>query len=292
MNNTNKRLKIITMSFVFAIALIGVLFVSMYSQCAPNTIECNQKANQTQSISNNADTGKMQELSSFTTSFEASTSNRVNNIKLASSKFNEVVVPSGGTVTFNELVGERSYERGYLDANVIVKGVYVMGVGGGICQVSTTVYNAWLLAGLDVVESKAHTLPSSYVDLSRDATVSSEIDLVLANTTDSDVIIKVNTENNLLNISVHGIPRGYEYRLITDIIAEVKPHLFLDVILEVDSVSEVGEDIYEGNSGYKSRLVIEVVDNGVVIVRRELRRDSYASTPTQRIIKVLRGSIR
>ena len=290
MNNTNKRINIITTSIVLAIAVILMILVSTYLPCAHNAIVCERKSYDMKCISSNAD-NNMQELSSFTTSFATSTSNRAHNIMLASSKFDGVIVPSGGTITFNQLVGERTYERGYLDANVIMKGVYVKGVGGGICQVSSTIYNAWLLAGLDVVESKAHTLPSSYVDLSRDATVSSEIDLVLANTTDSDILINVNTENNALNISVHGKPRGYEYRLITDILAEVQTYLVPDVVLEVDSVSEVGEEIYEGKSGYKSRLVIEIVDNDVVIARRELRRDNYAATPTQRVRKVLRGTI-
>ncbi len=82
------------------------------------------------------------------------------NIKLALKSLNNVVVKSGQEFSFNKVVGKRTEERGYKKALVIFKGRYEEGVGGGVCQVSSTLYNAWLLAGLDVIQVKAHTLPA------------------------------------------------------------------------------------------------------------------------------------
>ena len=284
MNNSKSAIRVGRKLIILTIAVISILLVIL--MCVS---ENHYKAKVCVNTCKSKD--EICELSAFSTTFATSGKNRAHNIILASSMLDNVTVKSGNTATFNSLVGARTYERGYLDANVIMKGVYVKGVGGGVCQVSSTMYNAWLLAGLDVVDSKAHTLPSSYVDLSRDATVSSEIDLVFANNTDSDVIIKVCTDGDVLNIAVHGKKRAYEYRLTTDIIAEIQSYLVPDVTIEVDSISDVGEVVYEGKSGYKSRLLIEVIEGGKVIAKRELRRDRYAPTPTQKVIKVLKGSV-
>ena len=269
-----------------AIILSSILVVSIITLTLLSFSVINRQ--EVSDVSVRKEEGYPELLSSFVTSFETSGKNRSHNVELASSMLNNVTVSAGTTITFNNVVGERTYERGYLDAIVIMKGVYVKGVGGGVCQVSSTMYNAWLLAGLDVVESKAHTLPSTYVELSRDATVSSEIDLVLANATDSDVIIKVCTEGNLLNISVYGKKRGNEYKLTTEILEEVPSYIVPDITIEVENLNDVGEEIYCGKSGYKSRLLIEVINNGKLVAKRELRRDNYAPTPTQKVIRVLK----
>ncbi len=289
MNKANKYTKIISriliILMVITTVVIAIFFMQINDRKSVTSSNFYASKNAIKMQQNN-----LTKLSTFSTSFEASVDNRAHNIILASSQFNGVQIPRGGSISFNEIVGARTYDRGYLDANVIMKGVYVKGVGGGVCQVSSTIYNSWLMAGLDVTSSRAHSLPSTYVALSRDATVSSEIDLVMSNCSDSEVVIEVLTDNNILEISIFGRARENEYLLISDVIEEVPTYFAPDVTIEVNDMSEVGEQLYAGKSGYKSRLIIEVIHDGTVIARRELRRDSYNATPSQKVIKILKGS--
>ncbi len=222
-------------------------------------------------------------ISSFTTDYSHSTPDRKHNIRLALKSLNGVVVKSGAEFSFNKVVGKRTEERGYKKALVIFKGSYVEGVGGGVCQVSSTLYNAWLLAGLDTVSVKAHTLPSSYVDLSRDATVSEYIDMVLLNPLESDVKVQTSYDENNITINILGQKRECEYSLKSETI-EVLP--FNEDIIELD---EVGEDEYFiGKVGYKSRLIITITKGGRVVAKRVLRNDYYIP---QNSVKILRKSV-
>jgi len=124
--------------------------------------------------------------SSFTTYFEDN-DNREHNIGLALSKFNGLVVKSGQTISFNQTVGKRSATRGFREAKIILDGEFVPGIGGGVCQVSTTIFNAVLMAGLDIDKSYNHSLAISYVPIGRDAMVSSNADLVFTNNTGGDI---------------------------------------------------------------------------------------------------------
>lgn len=221
-------------------------------------------------------------IASFTTDYSASPDSRKHNIRLALSSLNNVVVHSGEEFSFNNVVGKRTEERGYQKALVIFKGSYTEGVGGGVCQVSSTLYNAWLLAGLDVVSVRAHTLPASYVDLSRDATVSEWIDLVLKNPTDSDICIKTSYTNDDITISIIGKKRDYKYSLKTEIIKTIPPEE------DVYDLDEVGKNEYfEGKNGYKSRLILVISNGTQIVAKREIRRDYYKP---QNSVKILRKS--
>ena len=115
------------------------------------------------------------EIARFTTSFASSGENRRHNIALAAKAIGGTVVAAGETFSFNDVVGARTAERGFREANIVVNGEFIKGVGGGVCQVSTTLYNAVLLASRPIETAAAHSRPVSYVDCSRDCTVSSAI---------------------------------------------------------------------------------------------------------------------
>lgn len=221
-------------------------------------------------------------MSSFSTDYSQSPKNRKYNIQLALKSLNNVVVKAGEEFSFNQVVGARTEERGYKKALVIFKGSYVEGVGGGVCQVSSTLYNAWLLAGLDAVSVKAHTLPAAYVDLSRDATVSEYIDMKLKNTADSDITIKTEYNDSKITIKILGKAKEYEYRLISQKL-ETIPY-DEDIIM----IDEQGEDEYFiGKDGYVSRLIICIMKDGKIILKRELRKDYYKP---QNSVKIIRKS--
>lgn len=129
-------------------------------------------------------------VSEFSTKFSSDNRPRANNIKLASAKLNGILLLPGEKVGFNETVGKRTIEAGYKEAGVYINGRHDTGVGGGICQVSTTLYNASLFANLKIVERTNHSLPVPYVPLGRDATVNyGAQNLVIQNNMDTPIAV-------------------------------------------------------------------------------------------------------
>lgn len=130
-------------------------------------------------------------LGQFSTRFDASNRSRVNNVWLASSKINDVILCPGEIFSFNETVGPRTKERGFAEAGVIRNQQHDVDVGGGVCQVATTLYNAARLSGMTLVERHNHSLPVHYVEKGRDAAVVyGEKDLRFKNDTEHAVLIR------------------------------------------------------------------------------------------------------
>ncbi len=224
---------------------------------------------------------KMQLVSSFKTDYSTSKEERAHNVALASSNFCWLVVKKGETLSFNTVVGLRSEERGYKNAKVILNGEYTEGVGGGVCQVSTTLYNAWIRAGLTAQSVQSHSLPSSYCGLSQDATVSEFIDLVLLNDSNYDVIVNGYTKDKKVYFDVYGHPLPYKINLRSEITEVLQPP---EPIIEwsEELSGEIKQDndgeyvvTKKSNVGYKSRAIIEYVRDGKVIFQKELRKDNY-----------------
>ncbi len=148
-------------------------------------------------------------LSTFTTRFSTGNTNDANrgvNIRLAVSKINGKILAPGDVFSFNDTVGERTAAGGYKEAHTYVAGQIVDGIGGGICQVSTTLYNAVLLSDLDVVRRSNHQFTVSYVPFGRDAAVSfPDLDLKFKNSTKWPLkIVCYVTNSNVINFSLVG----------------------------------------------------------------------------------------
>ncbi len=129
--------------------------------------------------------------------------NRTKNIRLAVQALNGTIVPSMGHFSFNDVTGPRSHSAGYLPAPVYENGAVATGIGGGVCQVSSTLFNAMLLAGLTPEERHPHMFPVAYVAPGRDASVSyGTQDLQFANPYPSPVQILADTTDNVLTVKV------------------------------------------------------------------------------------------
>lgn len=129
-------------------------------------------------------------VSEFSTHFPASNRPRCSNIKLASSKLRGIVLLPGERMSFNGTVGRRTLRAGFQVAGVYKNGKHDVGIGGGICQVSTTLYNASLFADLKIKQRSNHSLPVAYVPLGRDATVDyGSLDLVIENSYTTPIAI-------------------------------------------------------------------------------------------------------
>lgn len=224
---------------------------------------------------------KIQHISSYSTKFDCLKKERTYNISLAVSKFCWHLVRPNEELSFNEVVGKRNEENGFKISKVIVDGEYVDGIGGGVCQVSTTLYNAWIRADLDVKKVRNHTLPSSYVDLSLDATVSDCIDLVLFNNTSFNVIVNGYIKEDKIVFDIYGRPLEYKIDIKTKIVKEIKPKE--PKIEYLSSLEGLGEPdinnivtLRKGKNGYISRAYVEYYSkDGKYLYNKMLREDYY-----------------
>jgi len=131
--------------------------------------------------------------------------NRTENIRLASEKIKGTILAPGEVFSFNEVVGPRNKEAGFLMAMVISDGKFVPGLGGGICQVSSTLYNSVLSANLEVIERHSHSLPVTYVPRGKDATIAyGTLDFKFKNNTEGYILIDYKIEGQKLTYYLYG----------------------------------------------------------------------------------------
>lgn len=149
------------------------------------------------------------QLAVYITSFDGRMTDQTHNAVLAAKRLNGLTIPPGGTLSFNDRVGTWSRDQGYRKAPVSFSGTLVSTWGGGVCQTSTTLYNACLLAGMEVIERHHHQFAANYVPPGRDAAVAfPNIDLKMRNNFDFPVRIKTATSGNKLIVQVMGTGTG------------------------------------------------------------------------------------
>ena len=154
-------------------------------------------------------------LSSFSTKYVASNVSRTTNLKLAAGKVNGTVVLPGQTFSYNAVVGERTIAAGYKEAAVYQDGQVVNGLGGGICQISTTLYNAALYANLDIVERRNHQFVPSYVGAGRDATVVyGSQDFKFKNNRNYAIKITCSVDRGIATFNIYGIREPNDYEVV------------------------------------------------------------------------------
>jgi len=216
-------------------------------------------------------------LSTYTTSFDPSVTGRSYNVSVAARAFDELLIMPGHVVSFNEVVGPRSTEAGYKNAPVIVDNELVDGLGGGVCQVSSTLYNSVLLANLEVVERTCHSLPVSYVPIGRDATVVyGLIDLKFRNNTDSYLYIKTYVSGGRLTINIYG---NTDYKRDVTVNSWVVREIEPQVIYETDDSLPKGVEVVkrQGAKGYVAVAERVVRNNGVIEKREMLPSSDYSA---------------
>lgn len=226
---------------------------------------------------------KTQNISTFSTSFATSSEGRIHNITLATGNFSWLVVKAGEKLSFNTIVGARTEERGYANAKVILWGEYVDGVGGGVCQVSTTLYNAWIRAGLGTEQVVNHSLPSSYCELSQDATVSEYTDMILVNDSGYDVVVNGKVIDKTVTFWIYGAPTEYTYKIestLLEVLPPTAPEVVYSATLEgMGEIREDGEGQYvvlrQEKNGFRSQAVRKKFKDGVEVESRLLRVDTY-----------------
>ena len=223
-------------------------------------------------------------LASFTTRYNAGNTNRTQNVTLASNKIDGTVILPGEVFSYNKIVGERTIAAGYKEAAVYSNGQVIDGLGGGICQVSSTLYNAVVLANLDIVSRRNHQFVTSYVSAGRDATVVyGSTDFQFKNTRNYPIRIKSYVKSGILKIDIFGIKEETEYEVVID--ARVTASIPYTTKYVNDSSIAKGREVVQqkGSNGCKSETYKILKLNGQVVSRTLLSKDTY--NPMQKIIK-------
>lgn len=222
-------------------------------------------------------------LSSYSTYFDIKNTDRTYNIHVAADALNNTLIKPREVFSFNKVVGPRSKEKGYREALVIIDDKYQPGLGGGVCQVSSTLYNTALLAGLEIVERSNHTLPVAYVPLGRDATVVyGGCDLKFRNNTTSYLCIRTSVQGGRLAVKIFGNKRDRKV---------VSLQTVIDRVIEPQVIKKEDPDLYEGKSiverpgakGYEVRLY-RTIKGPSGYDRKLISRDLYK--PVDEIVRV------
>lgn len=160
-------------------------------------------------------------IAEFSTPYDPKETDRNVNLSLAALAVHGKVLPPGATYSFNKEAGERTEAKGYRYANVVVGDHLEPGLAGGICQVTTTLFNAAAMAGLDFPEVHAHGIPVEYVPPGRDAAVAWDyLDIKIANRGPSAVVFGCWVENGQVTVRVYGKGNGHTYELLPVVVKE------------------------------------------------------------------------
>lgn len=234
--------------------------------------------------------GQIVQLSTYETAIGATSDpGRFINIEVGTKKFDKLIIRSGESVSFNKVTGKRTYANGYADAPELAYGDYRTGVGGGICQVSSTLYNAVVGAGLEVTKRYQHSLASNYVPLGLDATVSDDrLDFVFKNTTNADIYISTEYYKKkgywYTKFTIHGRPdpNGYTYKLESQVVEEIpvpEPTYIPDKDAQYVVYDDETEQVSNGHKGYVVDVYLVTMDaKGLEISREKKYTDTYKAT--------------
>lgn len=226
-------------------------------------------------------------LSTFSTTYDTSEKNRVQNLTVASDRCNDTIIYPGEEFSFHKTVGTRTIANGYaLGSSFASGGRVVETVGGGICQISSTLYNIVLKADLEIVERKNHGLYVTYAEPSLDATIAEgSIDFRFKNNRTYPIKIASKVQNGVVEMSILGIKEADDK--IIELESVVIETLAYNVIEQKDPSMLVGESkvIQEPLEGYISEAYKIVKDsNGNQISRTLISKDKYSAT--NKIVKV------
>ena len=224
-------------------------------------------------------------LSTFSTRYDASDKDRTTNLVLACKKLNGKVIMPGETFSYNAALGPRTYAAGYRNGKIYENGQVVDGLGGGICQISSTLYNAALMSDMEIVERRNHQFVTSYVNAGRDATVVYGLtDFRFKNTRTYPVRLVASAKGGVATVSIYGIKepdREYTYSFKTETVSTIP---YTTKYVEDSSLAEGKEVVTQsGTNGLVSKTYMTKMLNGKVISTKLLSTDTYSAM--QRIVK-------
>lgn len=231
-------------------------------------------------------------LGEFSTKFNAADVDRTHNIRIATASATHILLHPGEIYSVNQVVGPRLQKFGFKEAKVIINNELVPGIGGGVCQVSSTLYNAALLSNLKIVERRNHSLPLSYVAIGRDATISGDyIDFKFQNSTPYPLYIYGEVEGSWVKFSVFG-RNDYpdrKVRIETETVKTVQPATTIIEDVELLEGTEVEEK--KASTGYVVKSYRIITENGKQIFKEALYTDTYKVVDGVKRVGTKKGTV-
>ncbi|MFD0714981.1 VanW family protein [Paenibacillus sp. GCM10027626] len=219
-------------------------------------------------------------IASFSTDFSTSDSGRIHNVTAAANTLHDWLLAPDELFDYGKVVEATREKYGFQEAPVIVNGELVPGVGGGICQVSSTLYNAALYAGLSMTERRNHSLPVSYLPKGRDATFAEgAINFRFRNTTGKYLLIRTEVIGRTLTVKLFGtMPANETYKLDSKTVEVVPPPEKTVVSAAVQPGGKVL--LTPGKPGYVVETYRTLFRNGKAVSRQRISRDTYKAQPS------------
>lgn len=231
-------------------------------------------------------------VSSFTTSYTTSSYGRAVNIGLAAKTISGIILLPGDTFSFNDVVGDTTADKGYQPAGVIVGDKIEQDYGGGICQVSTTLYNALMKMNLRPTERHPHNLPVSYVPIGTDAAIAyGYLDFKFKNDFDRPLYIEAISQNGQLTFNIYSnssvIDKNRTYKLRNEVYETLNP----SISYVEDATLNVGEEkvLQKASQGYKARSYLDIYENGNLVESVKVGDDTYSAV-SGKIAKGTKGA--
>lgn len=217
-------------------------------------------------------------LATYSTNYDGGNIDRTTNLKIACQKINDKVVLPDEIFSYNKALGERTAAAGYKNAKVYENGQVVDGIGGGICQISSTLYNSVLMANMEATERRNHMFVTSYTPAGRDATVVYGItDFKFKNTRKSAIKIKASCSNGVATVSIYGIKEENEYKVSfnTKTISTIP---FTVKYVDDNTLTAGTEKVRQkGANGLITETYIVKSLNGKVVSSKLLSKDTYSA---------------
>ena len=219
-------------------------------------------------------------LSTFSTKYDITNQNRSNNLALAAQKINGTILMPGEEFSYNKVVGERTIAAGYKEAKIYSAGKIVDGLGGGICQISSTLYNTALYANLEITSRRNHQFTTSYVKAGLDATVVyGSTDFKFVNSRKYPIKIVAEVKNGIAKMDIYGVKEEVEYEVkLEPVVLNYIPYKTQYV---TDTSLAKGEQVVKqkGSNGCKTVTYKYLLQNGNIISKTEISRDTYNAVP-------------
>ncbi|MEK5025645.1 VanW family protein [Paenibacillus sp. FSL M7-1046] len=235
------------------------------------------------------DQGIERKITQFSTSLGTSGPGRSFNVEAAAKAVNGTMLPPGAVFDYGKAIEKAQVEYGFREAPVIVNGKLQPGTGGGICQVSSTLYNAALRSGLEIVERRNHSLPVSYLPKGQDATFAQGyINFRFRNNTGKYLIIKAAVQGRTLTVKLFGtFPKNVSYAVHSQTVEVLPP---TDKYVGDSSLPPGGTRVLQnGKTGYVVETYITRYEDGKAVEKTKLSRDVYPAQ--KRVIAINRGGM-
>lgn len=226
-------------------------------------------------------------LGRYSTSYSSSAAPRKNNVQVAAKYINGTIVYPGKTFSVVKTIKDRTEENGYQAAPEYSSGTVVDGIGGGVCQVSTTLYNAVINAELEIVERSPHSMVVAYVDVSRDAAIAGDYkDFKFKNNTDVPVYIAATADGSTLSFRIYGEETRPENRKIEfkpEVLETIQPGEAITTV-DVSKPASYRSVTQSAHVGYRAKLWKIVYEDGKEKERIQLNSSSYNAEPEHVVI--------